>query len=60
MKENDLLRLAEKLGKEIEGLPDDGKERSISITVSGDNSGNIASGASALGRISHRQNYSRL
>ena len=52
MKENDLLRLAE---KEIEGLPDDGKERSISITVSGDNSGNIAIGGTHIVLESQRR-----
>ena len=41
MKDDDLMALAEKLGKEIDALPKDGKEREISITVGGKNTGNI-------------------
>lgn len=48
MKDDDLMRLADKLAKEIEALPDDGKERSISITVGGSNSGNISLGGTQI------------
>lgn len=48
MKDDDLLALAEKLGKEIDALPKDGKEREISITVGGNNTGNIAVGGTQI------------
>ncbi|WP_312466981.1 hypothetical protein [Stutzerimonas nitrititolerans] len=48
MKDDDLMALAEKLGKEIEAMPKDGKERSISITVGGNNTGNISVGGTQI------------
>lgn len=48
MKDDDLMTLAEKLAKEIDALPKDGKEHSISITVGGNNSGNIALGGTQI------------
>ncbi|WP_312679852.1 hypothetical protein [Stutzerimonas nitrititolerans] len=48
MKDDDLMALAEKLGKEIEAMPKDGKEREISITVGGSNTGNISVGGTQI------------
>lgn len=48
MKDDDLMTLAEKLAKEIEALPNDGKERSLSVTVGGNNSGNISLGGTQI------------
>lgn len=48
MKDDDLIALAEKLGKEIDSLPKDGKEREISITVGGSNRGNISVGGTQI------------
>ena len=57
MKEDDLQRLSELLGKEIDALPKDGKERSISITVGGNNSGNISLGGTQI--VFHPQERTR-
>ncbi|PKF70427.1 hypothetical protein CW360_14100 [Pseudomonas fluvialis] len=48
MKDDDLQKLSELLGKEIDALPKDGKEHSISITVGGNNSGNISLGGTQI------------
>jgi len=57
VKEDDLQRLSEMLGKEIDALPKDGKERSISITVGGNNSGNISLGGTQI--VLHPQERKR-
>lgn len=48
MKDDDLMTFAGQLAKEIEALPKDGKEHSLSITVGGNNSGNISLGGTQI------------
>lgn len=62
MKEADLMALAEKLGNEIDSLPKDGKEREISLTVGGSNTGNISLGGTQIvvNPASHAPNWTEL
>ncbi len=55
MQEQDLAGLAERLGKEIESLPKDGKEHTIKIKIEGANTGNISLGGTQITIHSQQQ-----